>query len=52
MANLSRDKYPLLAETVRQTRHLTTDQEFRTGLNIVLDGLEASLERSSRRKAG
>jgi Tetracyclin repressor-like, C-terminal domain len=44
MDKLSDDEYPLLVETAQQTRRLTADQEFRGGLDIVLDGLEASLK--------
>jgi AcrR family transcriptional regulator len=44
MDKLSGDEYPLLVETAQQTRRLTADQEFRGGLDIVLDGLEASLK--------
>jgi hypothetical protein len=52
MANLSAEEYPLLEETARHTRRVTADQEFKRGLNVVLDGLEASMTRSSRSKAG
>jgi len=52
MANLSGEEYPLLEETARHTRRVTADQEFKRGLNVVLDGLEASMTRSSRSKAG
>ncbi len=47
MASLPHDEYPLLAETGRQAHHLTSDEEFRSGLAIVLDGLQASLTGSS-----
>jgi AcrR family transcriptional regulator len=43
MATLVRDEYPLLAETASRTIRLTTTQEFRRGLSVVLDGLEALL---------
>lgn len=43
MDKLSGDEYPLLVETAQQKRLLTANQEFRKGLDIVLDGLEASL---------
>ena len=41
MGNLSRDAFPLLWESTRQ-RPRTPDQEFRRGLNVILDGLDAT----------
>jgi hypothetical protein len=43
MAKLSRHEYPLITENVRQVGRMTQKEEFRRGLAIVLDGLEASL---------
>jgi len=40
MAALSATEYPLLSETARHARRLPVDEEFRRGLDIVLDGLE------------
>jgi AcrR family transcriptional regulator len=48
MASLPGDEYPLLAETARPAHRMNPDEEFRRGLAIVLDGLQASLTRSSR----
>jgi AcrR family transcriptional regulator len=48
MTNLPLDEFPLLAESAHQAHHLTPDQVFQTGLNIVLDGLETSLMKSKR----
>jgi len=39
------EDYPLLSQSAHRARHMTSDQEFRRGLAIVLDGLEASLKR-------
>jgi AcrR family transcriptional regulator len=43
MANLSREEYPMLWASTHRSRSLTSDQEFRQGLEVVLDGLEALL---------
>jgi hypothetical protein len=43
MASLPRDEYPLLAATARQAHRLNSNEEFRRGLAIVLDGMQASL---------
>jgi hypothetical protein len=39
--------YPLLAETAQHARGIPPDQEFRQGLDIVLDGLRAMLPDSA-----
>lgn len=39
LANLSDIEYPLLAETARHAHHVTPDEEFQRGLEIVLHGL-------------
>lgn len=41
-------EYPLVAESAQQTRRAVPDEEFHQGLAIILDGLQASLNRSSR----
>lgn len=48
MATLPAAEYPLLAETARHARQVPVDEEFRRGLDIVLDGLE-QVRRSPRR---
>jgi AcrR family transcriptional regulator len=45
VARLSRE-YPLVADGAQMARRASPDEEFRTGLAIVLDGLQASLARS------
>jgi AcrR family transcriptional regulator len=52
MATLPQEEYPLLSESAHGAQHMTSDQEFRRGLTIVLDGLEASLKRPSHSRAG
>lgn len=47
VAKLSAE-YPLAAESARQARRAVPDEEFYQGLAIVLDGLQVSLNRSSR----
>jgi AcrR family transcriptional regulator len=41
LAELSPDAYPLLSETARQARDVTTDEELRRGLAAVLRGIGA-----------
>lgn len=48
MASLPPDEYPLLTETARQAHRMDSDGDFRRGLAIVLDGLQASLTGSGR----
>ena len=42
----------LYTSTAQQTRRLTANQEFRKGLDIVLDGLEASLREIEGSRSG
>lgn len=42
LASLSDIEYPLLAETARQAHHVTPDEEFQQGLEVVLRGLTSS----------
>jgi AcrR family transcriptional regulator len=47
LAALSPAKYPLLAETAKYARDVPPEQEFRQGLDIVLQGLRAKLTSDS-----
>ena len=40
IAELPAAEYPLLSETARHARQVPVDEEFRRGLDVVLDGLE------------
>jgi hypothetical protein len=39
LASLPPDEYPLLGETARDARQITSDEEFRRGLDLVLVGI-------------
>lgn len=43
MTQLPRDEFPHLSHTARMARDIGPDDEFRRGLNIVLEGLKAAL---------
>ncbi len=38
-------RFPALATVVRDVAHLDADQTFRTGLDFLLDGIEARISR-------
>ncbi|HEX7993943.1 MAG TPA: TetR/AcrR family transcriptional regulator C-terminal domain-containing protein [Streptosporangiaceae bacterium] len=42
LSALSPESYPLLAETARYARDVSADQEFRQGLDIVLQGMRSN----------
>ena len=43
LARMKDPEFPLMAETARDAQHVTPPEEFRKGLVIVLDGIEAML---------
>jgi AcrR family transcriptional regulator len=43
LAALPSDEYPLLGETARDARQITSDEEFRRGLDLVLVGISEDL---------
>jgi hypothetical protein len=47
LATLSPASYPLLAETAKYARDVPPEQEFRQGLDIILQGLRARLTSDS-----
>lgn len=51
IAELPAAEYPLLSETARHARQVPADEEFRRGLEIVLDGLEQLRQREPRTRA-